>query len=313
MRLPSFYPFILSCLLIALSSSSSFGQAHTFFANFPDYYNYELRVDSIQSIEFNSEGYRYIHGNQEMTIGCREAIRISPAFSLSLQQEGIHEIMPRHWAKKEDHKHIPGYKLLLYGYKKKHNYNDSLLLAALQDYCTYGQINYTLELSEYILFSYNYAINSAGHVRQLEELGLWTSFESALKESLKKELPSENMLYNAHQQREQNVETLKGSFYLSPSSTVQSLLPNNFKAIGVAEESSAKKLILKKNGKGKMIANYNQARSNWYRDKTLYWIDKNLLFLHVEGWGLSVYQIYAPNCLVNLKNQHAYVKKYSSN
>ena len=308
-------PTIRKLILIsalALFYSSLYAQKIDFLEAFPDYFDYQLRVDSIAQLEHKQLKNRIIYTENTLHIGCQPGLEVKPIFSLSLSQETIYETIPSHFEKAEGGTHIPGFQFILYAWPKVNATQDSLVRLALDEYCIYGQHNYLKETSKYFIFSYHFAMNGGGHVKYLSDMGLWLKFEQALEQALEKGAPQHNELYPAHSLKPKDRYSLKelaGDFIWVHRDSIDLNQLKTDRPFSPNEEASVRKLEINSRGKGRMIANYNQDRSNWFRDKIKVWLDRDLLFIDVEGWGLSAYWIYNENCLVDLEYGNFYIRK----
>lgn len=308
-------PTIRNLILISVLSltySSLSAQKVDFLEAFPDYFDYELRVDSIAQLEHKQSKNRIIYTEKTIHIGCQPGLEVKPLFSLSLSQETIYETIPSHFEKAEGSTHIQGFQFILYAWPKANPFQDSLVRLALNEYCIYGQHNYLKETSKYFIFSYHFAMNGGGHVKYLYDMGLWLDFEQALEKALDKGAPQHNEFYPAHSLKPSDHYSLKklaGDFIWVHRDSLDLNQHNLGRPFRPNEEAAVRKLEINSRGKGRMIANYNQNRSHWYKDKIKVHLDHDMLFIDVEGWGLSAYRIYNENCLIDIKYGNFYIRK----
>lgn len=297
-------------IVFSLGFFLALAQEESFFSDFPDYFDYEFRPGVRTTWNKDWNNYDLIDQETDMQVGCRNPVDVRIAFSLLFRQPFLHETYPRHYDDVESHPGTPkNIFYIMYGVKKDEYFAREKTLNALAEYCIYGQINFVHETEEYLLFMMHYAINSEGLMRGLNKLGLQTDFLNALDDALRGDIPMAKVVDYRHSNLEApyRLQDFKGSYimYAREETDLRYSL--------AMEEVSPRKLTISKwsqgtQGKGKVISNYNQNRSNWYIDKAEIWIDKNLLFIEVEGWGLKVYRIEKKGSLLNLEHGYRYIQ-----
>lgn len=301
--------FALS-LVFSLGFFLASAQEESFFNDFPDYFDYEFRPGVRTAWNKDWNNYDLIDHEPEMQVGCRDPQTVRIAFSLLFRQPFLHETYPRHYDDVESHPGTPkNIFYIMYGVKKDEYLAREKTLNALAEYCIYGQINFVHETEDYLLFMMHYAINSEGLMRGLGKLGLKEEFITSLENALTGDLPKEKISTYQHSNLEDSytIQDFQGSYIM---------LARQEKHLYYSlarEEASPRKLSISSwsrgdSGKGKVISNYNQKRANWFIDKAKIWIDKNLIFIEVEGWGLKVYRIEENGTLLNLELGYRYIR-----
>lgn len=297
-------------IVFLIGSFLASAQKGSFFEGFPDYFDYEFRPGVCSIWKDSSATYKLVDEKAEMTLGCRDPQKVKIAFSLLFRQPFLHETYPKYYNKLEQQSisSNPTF-YILYGLEKNDSLDRAKTLTALGEYCIYGQINFVHENDDYLLFMMPYAVNSAGLMENLNKLGMRAELLNSIDRALLKELPKERVLGYRHDEFKDQyaIEHFSGA-YIMLGREAQDLAYSEAK-----EKASPRKLSISTysksgRGKGKVISNYNQKRGNWHLDDVQIWVDKNLLFLEVEGWGLKAYRVQKNGSLLNLEHGYRYIR-----
>lgn len=294
--------FLLSLLSLSLS-------AQNFFTDFPPYFDYQIVKNSRAHLELKDGDYQLLFKEAQFEVGCRQPAAVNIAFSFILKQAFLFEDYNR-YLEEDDEPYPSGFQLILYGVAKQNLKADSLLKASLADYCVYGQHNYVYETKDYILFTYQYAFNGGGNIAQLSNLGLWSPVLESLEEALeeKKIQSFESPAFSNAQLMAPNFDWEGKYWMISNDRVADNPNPEELKKLALQRDISPAQLKLKSRHRGQWIANFNQERSNWFKDKARWWRAGNLVFVLVEGWNLKVFRILDEGLLLAL-DHHCVMRK----
>ncbi len=277
----------------------------------PPYFDYALRTDSMLILESDRDHYFLKAQGRDFNIGCRGAFAVEIAFSLSMDNDFLFDDYPKFMAE-EYHEEVPvGFEFILYGIKKQSDTFNASFRDRINDYCIYGQHNYYFESQDYFIFTYQFAMNGGGTVKQYEKYGLWQEFKQSFSAWLDEGNLQEFRLEALSEQSLIGTDfDWEGEYLMYPRDSVQALVSlGKLAQVKTRQAHSPRRLELKSRNRARSTSNYNQPRDNWFVDKAKWWRHQNLIYVWVEGWGLQVYRIEAPGILLNLEHNFAFLKQ----
>ncbi|GEM_PF-4624802 len=301
----------MRALLLLILSLPISVNAQSFLADFPPLYNYSLRVDSMAYLKASKTDYSLKYRDPNFSLGCRGPLPVQVEFSLILEHPFLYDTYQNFANGDEGDSYPSNFKLILHGLKKRNPEFDSLFRERIEDYCIYGQHNFYFETSDYFIFTYQHAFNGGGSVRYLMDLGMWAPVSMAIAEALAhKKLENESYAALDLEPDRAPEADFRGDYLMITYDRIpDSLSVEQILQLETAREISPRFLELKSNHRARSISNYNQPRSNWFRDKARWWRYKNYLYVWVEGWELKAYRILSPDLLLNLEHGYAFRRK----
>ena len=278
----------------------------------PANFSYQLNSDSIAIFSNKRNIPRLTYAEKKMTIGCNNPVQIEALFSIVIEHQFLFED-----AEVFDffikNKKASEYKLILYGVKKENKEQDALLLSALSEYCAYGQAEYAFQSEEFILFTYSPAMNSAGAIIHLKQLGFWNMIEPKLKENLnsgasfetKTQLPIS--VTNPYHKK----SFIKGEFISGKIETLSDKVKTEDDETHTSNTRPISHAYLKlKNNSSTWINDFDPVKRQkvkyFYKYKCTWFMDNMYVYVYNPKLNIKAFRIQNENTLIHISEKYGF-------
>lgn len=303
------HSIIIICLFFSAFSIQAQNQVAHLLDSLPTNFSYQVNADSFPEMKWRRDAASTAYFQGEKTIGCLKPVQSQPLFSISIGHPFLFKETDKfNFSPKKEG--LSDFGITLYAVKKEHSQKDSLLMQALREYCTYGQRNYVTESDNFILFTYMYAINTEGIVRNFKKIGLWNKIEKHLIQNL-----NAGASYETKTQKPISINNsyhkksiISGKFLWQsgglPSRKIKT--DNGETHISGSPATSHSYLRLSKNGKGRLIRNYHEKKSNHYKYKCRWYMDNTYIYVYTNDYELNILKIHNKNVLMHISEKYGF-------